>query len=201
MSCRFTYQAPKQEEETETAEGPRQPRPSQRERPRTNAVLEVLDGGHPTDAFMADVETAQADESDIPVLDNLAMTYGRWAARLANEYKLKFGIPKRTQANRLVAREWLHKRLASRNTRYQHMRSVIPLAVELCFLKDELDLDIERLMLDPSVVRRAQQSVEPYWQKTTWAAWAADTFLPGAASRALARAFPGTFRKVPGFSE
>lgn len=140
------------------------------------------------------------EEHDIPVLDSLAITYGRWAARLANEYKLKFGIPKRTEANRLVAREWLHKRLSSRNTRYQHMRSVIPLALELCFLKDSLDLEVEELMLDPSVVRRAQQSVQPYWQRTTWAAWAADTFLPGAASRALARAFPGTFRRVPGFS-
>lgn len=200
MSCRFTLHKPSADAETEEAAGPRGPPHGRRGRAGVNGVLEVLDGGHPTDAFMAEVEAAQQDESDIPVIGDLAMTYGRWAARLANEYKLKFGIPKRTEANRLVAREWLHKHLRSRNTRYQHMRSVIPLALELCFLKDSLDLEVEALMLDPSVVRRAQQSVQPYWQRKTWAAWLADNFLPGSASRALARAFPGTFRAVPGFS-
>lgn len=200
MSCRFTLHKPDGGEESEKAAGPRGAPHGRRRGTGVNGVLEVLDGGHPTDAFMAEVEAAQADESDIPVIGDLAMTYGRWAARLANEYKLKFGIPKRTEANRLVAREWLHKHLRSRNTRYQHMRSVIPLALELCFLKDSLDLEVETLMLDPSVVRRAQQSVLPYWQKKTWASWLADNLLPGAASRALARAFPGTFRAVPGFS-
>lgn len=200
MSCRFTLHKPNGSEDDGEAAGPRGVPDGRRGGTGVNGVLEVMDGGHPTDAFMAEVEAAQVDESDIPVIGDLAMTYGRWAARLANEFKLRFGIPKRTEANRLVAREWLHKQLRSRNTRYQHMRSVIPLALELCFLKDSLELEVETLMLDPSVVRRAQQSVQPYWQRKTWAAWLADNLLPGAASRALSRAFPGTFRAVPGFS-
>jgi hypothetical protein len=200
MSCRYTFQGAPESPVGETAAGHCCSSKEELPRRRTVGVFECLDGGHFTDAFMAVVEEANNKDEDIPVLDNLAATYTRWAARLANEYKLRFGIPKRTEANRLVAREWLHKQLSAKNTRYQHMRAVIPVAVEMCFLKDESDLEVDRMMLHPSMVRRAHQSVKPYWEHTTWAGWFADKILPSSAVRALSTAFPGTFRKVPGFT-
>lgn len=165
-----------------------------------HGVLECMDGGHPTDAFLDAVSAAQKSGEDIPVIYDLPTTYGRWAGRLACEYKLRYGIPKRTEANRLVVKEWLWKRLEKKNTRYAHMRSVIPLALEMVFLKDATDLELDSIMLDPEMVARAHKSVEPYWAKTTWVGWAADLLLPAAANRALGKAFPGTFRRVPGFT-
>jgi hypothetical protein len=201
MSCRFTlYSAQKGNDEGEVAEDQSTAQSTGPRRAAMHGFLACMDGGHPTDAYLAEIEAAQEVGEELPVLDTLVGTYGRWAARLANEYKLKFGIPKRTEANRLVVREWLHKHLVKRNTRYQHMRSVIPLAVEMCFLKDATDLELDSIMLDPAMVRRAQQSVTPYWTQTTWAGWLVEKVLPPAASRALAKAFPGTFRRVPGFS-
>lgn len=159
-----------------------------------------MDGGHPTDAFLDAVSAAQKSGEDIPVIFDLPTTYGRWAGRLACEYKLRYGIPKRTLANRQVVQEWLWKRLEKKNTRYAHMRSVIPLALEMVFLKDATDLELDRIMLDPEMVARAHLSVEPYWTRRTWAGWVADMVLPAAANRALGKAFPGTFQRVPGFT-
>jgi hypothetical protein len=127
--------------------------------------------------------------------------YARWAVRLASEYKLEFGIPTRTVANRMVVREVLYKRLHKRNTRHAHIRCVLPLAIELVFLKDESDLELDRLMRQPEMVKRAQDSVKPYWRGQTWASWAAERLLPRSLHAALETAYPGTFQRVPGFTE
>lgn len=168
----------------------------------TSGILACLDGGHPTDAFMEEVAEAEKDgDQYLPLVGDLATTYGRWAGRLANEYKLEFGIPKRTEANRAVVRAVLFKRLKRRNTRYAHMRAVIPLALELVFLKDQQDLVLDDIMLSPGLVARAQKSVQPYWKKRTWAGWLAQKLLPERLGTALTHAYPGTFSVVPGFSE
>lgn len=172
--------------------------------PTTNSLLKIVDDGHLNDEVMKEVEDYCAEMDWIPgdmavALGGLSKGYARWAARLASEYKLEFGIPKRTVANRLVVRETLHKRLAKKNTRHAHVRSVLPLAVELVFLKDEADLELDRLMRQPEMVRRARQSVQDYWSHRTWAGWAAAKFLPGSVRQGLERAFPGTFLAVPGF--
>nr|WPR18347.1 MAG: RNA-dependent RNA polymerase [Crogonang virus 68] len=52
-----------------------------------------------------------------------------------------------------------------------------------------------------AMVRRAQQSVTPYWKQRTWAAWVAQKLLPERLASALTVAYPGTFKAVPGFSE
>lgn len=172
------------------------------ERATVNGILACLDGGHPTDAFMEEVAEAQKDGDErLPTVVDLATTYGRWAGRIANEYKLEFGIPKRTEANRAVVRAVLYKRLKQRNTRYAHMRAVIPLALELVFLKDQQDLVLEDIMLTPGLVERAQRSVQPYWKKRTWAGWLAQKLLPTRLGNALTYAYPGTFSVVPGFVE
>lgn len=164
-------------------------------------MLACLDQGHPTDDFLREVEEAQQESEDIPVICDLATTYGRWAGRIANEYKLEFGIPKRTVANRTVVKAVLYKRLMRKNTRYAHMRAVLPLALEFVFLKDEQDLVLDDIMLDGAMVRRAQQSTTPYWGRRTWAGWIAQKLLPKPVSNALAVSFPGTFRVVPEFVE
>jgi len=172
--------------------------------PKTNSLLKVMDDGHLCDSVMAGIEDHCALEEDLPpvlaeMLGGATRGYARWAARLASEYKLEFGIPKRTAANRMVVRETLHKRLAKKNTRHVHIRSVLPLAVELVFLKDEADLELDRLMQQPEMVARARQSVVDYWDHTSWASWLAAKVLPNGVRRGLERAFPGTFRSVPGF--
>lgn len=164
-------------------------------------VLACLDQGHPTDAFLAEVEEVSKESEDIPVIHDLATTYGRWAGRIANEYKLEFGIPKRTVANRTVVKAILYKRLARKNTRYAHMRAVLPLALEFVFLKDEQDLALDEIMLDGAMVERAQKSVTPYWGRRTWAGWIAQKLLPQRVGEVLAVAYPGTFRSVPQFVE
>lgn len=167
-----------------------------------NGVLACLDGGHPTDAFMEEVAESQKEgDEHLPHVGDLATTYGRWAGRIANEYKLEFGIPKRTEANRALVRMVLYKRLQKRNTRYAHMRALIPLALELVFLKDQQDLVLDDIMLSSGIVERAQKSVQPYWKRRTWAGWIAQTLLPTRLSSALSVAYPGTFSVVPGFVE
>lgn len=167
-----------------------------------NIVLDSMDGGHPTDATMESFEETQKVSEDVPGgADGGLGVYMRWAARLANEYKLEFGIPKRTEANRQLVRTVLFKRLKERNTRYAHMRSVIPIALEMCFLKDATDMEVDRVMLMPEMVKRAQESVVPYWKRNTWAGWFARHLLPPSAVHLLAQAYPGTFRAVPIFVE
>lgn len=125
--------------------------------------------------------------------------YSRWAARIAVEFKLEYGIPKRTEANRIMVRDVLHKRLKQRNTRLAHMKAVLPLAIEMCFLKDRYDLSLEELMVQPAVVERAQRSVVPYWEQGSWISSIASWLLPARLLMVLERAFPGVFQFVPGF--
>lgn len=172
--------------------------------PQTNALLRVVDDGHISDSMAAVLEEGCA-QSDIMLpeleeaLGGASRGYARWAARLASEYKLEFGIPKRTVANRQVVREALHKKLSKKNTRHSHMRSVLPLAVELVFLKDEADLELDRLMRQPEMVARARKSVKDYWNHTTWAGWVVQKVAPRPVRNVLERAFPGTFQSIPGF--
>jgi hypothetical protein len=166
-----------------------------------SGLLAALDGGHPTDAYIEDFEAAQKEaDGPIPVIGDEATAYLRWAARLACEFKLEFGIPKRTEANRMMVRDVLYKKLKAKNTRYAHMRAVLPITVDMCFLKDQSDLEVERLMQSPDIVRRAQQSVVPYWSQPSWIAWVAKRCLPDSVFAALGWAFPGYFNVIPGFS-
>lgn len=130
---------------------------------RQCGLLQAMDEGHLTDAFMEQLDECQKSGEDLPPVGCPASLYARWAARLAGEFKLEHGIPTRTAANRSMARDVLYRRLKARNTRYAHMRGVLPLAIELCFLKDEADLELDSIMRTPAMVERAQVSVVPYW--------------------------------------
>lgn len=170
----------------------------------TNGLLAAMDDGHFSDTVMQVLEEASKNGESLPeVLDGkaLAGTYGRWASRIAGEFKLEHGIPKRTVANRQMVREKLYKMLKARNTRYVHMRSVLPLAIELCFYKDASDLELDQMLQDPVMVQRAQESVKPFWKHSTWAGWIARTMFPPVVFDACAYLWPATFKHIPGFQE
>lgn len=165
-------------------------------------MLEVVDEGLLDDHS---VETLEACDDYGVTADGAAqvtspVNYARWAHRLAVEFKLEYGIMKRTHANRVVVQQVLHKRLAKKNTRLAHIKSVLPLAVELCFMKDQQDLMIDALMQRPEMVRRAQLSVANYWERENWPTFIARRVLPAQAADMLGRVYPGTFGKVPGFA-
>lgn len=172
--------------------------------PTSNSLLDAYDDGHISDDVKEIVqESAEACEeltsAYLNAVGGESKGYARWACRLASEFKLEFGIPKRTEANRLMVREVLHKRLAKRNTRHRHMRAVLPLAIELVFLKDASELELERLMRQPEMVQRAQVSVQPYWASRSFTERAARALLPRDAFRVLEVLFPGTFKHIPAF--
>lgn len=174
--------------------------------PRSNSLLDLYDGGHLGEDVVGLIEDSASSAEELcaaylEAAGGESKGYARWACRLAAEFKLEFGIPTRTTANRTMVREVLYKRLSKKNTRHRHMRAVLPLAIELCFLKDATELEIDQLMCQPEMVRRAQQSVTNYWStKGVVDAWA-KTLLPWGVYMALARRYPGTLGAVPGFRE
>lgn len=172
--------------------------------PSSNSLLDMYDDGHLSEETVAYMEeSASVADKLCPDLLKEAggesKGYARWACRIAAEFKLEYGIPTRTVANRLWVREVLYKRLAKKNTRHRHMRCVLPLAIELVFLKDACELDLDRLMQQPEMVARAKASVKPYWSGAGWARAILGATLPGGIVRLLERAFPGTLSAVPGF--
>lgn len=174
--------------------------------PLSNSLLDAYDEGHLADDVMDIVqESAEASEElsgvYIAAAGSESKGYARWACRIASEYKLEFGIPKRTVANRLMVREVLYKRLAKRNTRHRHMRCVLPLAIELVFLKDSSELELDKLMRQPEMVCRARESVLSYWAARSIIERAARAFLPRGAFRLLEVLYPGTFKQIPAFVE
>lgn len=172
----------------------------------SNTLLDAYDDGHISDDVLELVtESAEACEELAPAY--LAATggeskgYARWACRLASQYKLEFGIPSRTEANRAMVREVLYKRLAKRNTRHRHMRCVLPLAIELVFLKDSSEMELERLMRQPEMVQRARDSVTPYWASRSMVERIARAVLPHSVFCLLEYLYPGTYKAVPGFTK
>lgn len=171
----------------------------------SNTLLDAYDEGHLADSVMDLVHEAAESKEELPeryiaAVGDEPKGYARWACRLASEFKLEFGIPKRTEANRLMVREVLYKRLAKRNTRHRHMRSVLPLAIELVFLKDATELELDRLMRLPEMVERAQDSIQPYWAATSLLEKMARALLPRGAFRVLEVLYPSTFKRIPAFS-
>ncbi len=170
----------------------------------SNSLLEILDDGHLDEDVMTAIYHDAAAEAALLWLTKASGSeskgYARWAARLATEYKLEFGIPSRTVANRMVVRENLFKRLQKRNTRHRHMRCVLPLAIELVFLKDRSELELDELMRQPEMRTRAVQSVTPYWEGRSWAEWLA-TKLPATVRTAIGCLVPGALTPVPGFGK
>jgi hypothetical protein len=171
----------------------------------SNSLLDAYDEGHIADDVLDIVlESAEACEELAPEyvrgIGGESKGYARWACRIASEYKLEFGIPTRTVANRDMVRTILYKRLAKRNTRHRHLRCVLPLAIELCFLKDASELELERLMRQPEMVARAQESVRPYWAARSLVERVARATLPRSVFGLLEVLYPGTFKQIPGFS-
>lgn len=174
--------------------------------PISNSLLESYDEGHLSDAVMDIVHESACDSEElsatyIAAAGSESKGYARWACRIAAEYKLEFGIPRRTEANRMMVREVLYKRLAKRNTRHRHMRCVLPLAIELVFLKDASELELDRLMRQPEMVVRARESVQPYWAARSWVERVARVVLPRGAFRLLEVLHPGTFKQIPAFTD
>lgn len=173
-------------------------------RPPSNALLDAYDDGHLADSVVELVQESAGESEELSpaylsAVGSESKGYARWACRLASEYKLEFGIPRRSEANRMMVREVLYKRLAKRNTRHRHIRSVLPLAIELVFLKDASELDLDRLMRQPEMVVRARESVRPYWASRSVIERVARTVLPSGVFHLLEVLYPGTFKQIPGF--
>lgn len=173
--------------------------------PASNSLLDAYDGGHLGDDVLEVVHESAGEGEELSpaylaVVGGESKGYARWACRLAAEFKLEFGIPKRTEANRMMVREVLFKRLAKRNTRHRHMRAVLPLAIELVFLKDANELELDRLMRQPEMVVRARESVRPYWAARSTVERVARTLLPQGVFHMLEGVFPGTFKQIPAFT-
>lgn len=174
--------------------------------PISNSLLDAYDEGHLSDSVMEIIQDSAETSEElsstyIAAAGSESKGYARWACRLASEYKLEFGIPKRTTANRMMVREVLYKRLAKRNTRHRHMRCVLPLAIELVFLKDSSEMELDRLMRQPEMVCRARESIRPYWAARSLIERAARALLPRGAFRLLEVLYPGTFKQIPAFTE
>jgi hypothetical protein len=115
------------------------------------------------------------EESDVRAVRPVNVE--RWAARLSQEAKVKFGHKLNyTTANRMMVHHYLQKRLAERNTRVSHMAQVLPLAVALTFLltKDEIEVD---QMLEAQAMRKRNVEGWVRWGGITWKEWIAQVLL------------------------
>lgn len=90
-------------------------------------------------AFITTVDNPE--ESDTPS----QRTRPSYSVTLATECKLAIpGVSKDTAANRLVAHKWLYDKMVENNVRSLHMAQIMPMAIELVFVKNAHELAATR---------------------------------------------------------
>lgn len=89
--------------------------------------------------------------------------HSRFIADLVDECKIAIeGITVETKANRLVARRWLSKRMVARGMRTHHIKTMLPLAVEMVFVLNEYEIIAHQLRYSKAVLDRKDLQATTY---------------------------------------
>jgi len=93
--------------------------------------------------------------------------YFRFAAKVAHEVKSKMGLPKTTEANRLVALELVSKELMRRDVRKCDVHKFQAISVDLVFMPTKYDVTAARLR-NTRAYRERLQEMHPV---ESWGEW------------------------------
>ena len=85
-------------------------------------------------------ESDKLEEGRVP-----AKQRNRFAAFVARQAKAEFGLPKRTEANRLVVQKFCRDFMREHGVRATHISHLLPIAVELTFVPTESDVFAAKL--------------------------------------------------------
>jgi len=114
-------------------------------------------------------EKGEGDEAaevvDLPRLGS--PNYWRFSAKVAHVVKSKMGLPKATEANRMVALELVSKELLARHVRKCDVYKFQPLAVDLVFMPTKYDVTAARCR-DSRQYRERLREMNPV---RTWGDW------------------------------
>lgn len=87
----------------------------------------------------------------------------RYISELVDECKIAIeGVGVETQANRLVAQRWLSKRMSSRGMRVCHIKTILPIAVEMVFVQNEYEIIAHQLRSSRAILQRKALAAEKY---------------------------------------
>jgi len=99
--------------------------------------------------------------SDVTVVSRRNHT--RYITDLVDECKISIeGITVETKANRLVARRWLSKRMVSRGMRTHHIKTMLPIAVEMVFVLNEYEIIAHQLRYSKAILDRRDLQATKY---------------------------------------
>lgn len=93
--------------------------------------------------------------------------YFRFAAKVAHEVKSKMGLPRATEANRIVALELVSKELMRRDVRKCDVHRFQAIAVDLVFMPTKYDVNAARLR-NSRAYRERLQEMHPV---QSWGDW------------------------------
>lgn len=144
-------------------------------RPRRRLTNDDAGGEAAIDATDTDVEVVMVrmevegtDEPGELILPKIGTpNYYRFAAKVAHVVKSKMGLPKATEANRMVALELVSKELLQRDVRKCDIYKFQPLAVDLVFMPTKYDVGAARLR-GSRAYRERLQDMQPV---VSWGDW------------------------------
>lgn len=134
-----------------------------------------------------DDDDAGEDEAPFESFDlKVPQGRSRAARRVAAKVRAKLGLPKRTEANRLVAGRMIRDELVELGVRPSHIMRIEPIALYLVF--KPIEEDILGRQLDASAVAgaaRAEFGTDWYSEDhpTGWRAWIPWSVLPAPVRR------------------
>jgi len=107
-------------------------------------------------------ETVQEALLHLP--DNRCNRIRRIAALAALACRARFGFKRRSEANELVARKWIHDHVQSfKDMRRSDIPMVMPFAIELCFVPSKAELEAKAMMQTSLIRRRIADYEATYW--------------------------------------
>lgn len=113
----------------------------------------------------SDLSVSLEDSSldDVPKRGGYSRYHKRFLSEVVDECKIAIeGISVETQANRLVARRWLSKRMVAQGMRPSHIKVILPLAVEMVFVLNEYEIIAHQLRSTKAILDRKALATTVY---------------------------------------
>lgn len=101
--------------------------------------------------------------------------------------KVKFGLPKCTEANMLVVGKFIRDWLDERGVRPSHIEHIAPIATALVFVPTRADVEARAILASRPVVQAFEAYNATYWSESQPLWWKPSTWF----GRAYARPFAG----------
>lgn len=113
----------------------------------------------------SDLSVTLEDSSlvDVPKKGCFSRYHKRFLSEVVDECKIAIeGISVETQANRLVARRWLSKRMVAQGMRPSHIKVILPIALEMVFVLNEYEIIAHQLRNSKAILDRKALATTVY---------------------------------------